>query len=71
MDQISNLLRFEISNLIYHDIPVHIASKSHFGRIYGHGGLQMASEVEYDLRIKISDLNNPIFRVSLTCKCFP
>ena len=34
-------LRFEISNLHYHGINVHIAS---YG-IQGHGGLQMTSEV--------------------------
>ena len=33
-------LRFEISNLDYPGIHVHIASNSHSGDLWGHGGLQ-------------------------------
>ena len=50
-------LRFEISNLNYPGIIVHVASNSHFGGLGGHGGLQTASEVTSGLGIKISDLN--------------
>ena len=29
----------------------------HFGGLWGHGGLHMTSEVTYDLRLEVSDLN--------------
>ena len=32
----------------------------------GHCGLQMASEVKYDLRFEISDLNYPYIHVHIT-----
>ena len=44
-------LRFEMTNLNYHGIHVHIASDSHLGGLWGHGGLQMTSEVKADLKI--------------------
>ena len=50
-------LRFEISNLDYPGIHVHIASNSHFDCLLDHGGLQTASEVTFDLGIELSDLN--------------
>ena len=46
-------LRFEISNLTYPGIHVHIASNG----FRGHGGLQTASEVTSDLKIQLSDLD--------------
>ena len=50
-------LRFDISNLYYPSIYVHVASNSHFGGVWGHGGLQMTSEVTSDLGNELSDLN--------------
>ena len=55
-------LRFEISNLNYPGIHVHVVSNSHFGGLWGHSSLQMASkasEVRFDLRFEISNLNYP------------
>ena len=55
-------LRFEISNLNYHGIDVHIASNSFLGSLWGHGGLQtasIASEVKFYLRFEISNLTYP------------
>jgi len=55
-------LRFEISNLSYHGIDVHIASNSYFGGLWGHGSLQTASlapEVKFDLKFEISNLIYP------------
>ena len=43
-------LRFDISNLYYPSIYVHVASHSHFG-------LLMTSEVTSDLGIELSDLD--------------
>ena len=51
-------LRFEIINLNYPGIIVHVASNSQFGGLGGHGGLQTASEVASGLIIELSDLNN-------------
>ena len=44
-------LRFDISNLDYPGIHVHIASKG----LRGHGGLQMTSEVTPDLKIQLGE----------------
>ena len=63
--QTSYDLRFEISNLDYPGIHVHIASNSHFGGLCGYGGLQMASEVTYGLKIELSDLDYLCFHVCL------
>ena len=55
-------LRFEISNLSYHGIDVHIASNSYLGGLWGHGSLQTASlapEVKFDLKFEISNLIYP------------
>ena len=57
-------LMFEISNLNYSGIDMHIASKS-----IGHGGLQMASiasEVKFDLLFEINNLNYPGINVHVT-----
>ena len=54
-------LRFEISNLDYPGIHVHIASNS----LQGHGGPQMTSEVTSDLKIQLSDLDYLCYHVSL------
>ena len=58
-------LGFEISNLNYPGIHVHVAPNSHFGGLGGHGGLQTTSEVTSGLKIKLSDLNY------LCCHAFP
>ena len=55
--QTSYDLRFEISNLDYPGIYVHIASNSHFGDLWGHGGHQMASEVTFSVRFELIVLN--------------
>ena len=41
---------------------VHINSKSHFHDLRGHCGLQMTSEVKFDLGFGISDLGRPYNR---------
>ena len=63
-------LRFDISNLDYPGIHAHIASNSHFGGLWGHGDLQMTSEVKADLKIELSDLNYLCSHASLACKGF-
>ena len=50
-------LGFVINNLDYPGIHVNIASNNHFGGLWGHYDLQMASEVKSDLRFELSDLN--------------
>ena len=62
-------LRFEISNLNYHGIHVHVAPNSHFGGLGGQGGLQTTLEVTYGLKIKLSDLNYLCCHASLASKC--
>ena len=64
-------LRFEISNLNYPGIHMHVAPNSHFGGLRGHGGLKTASEVTSDLKFELSDLNNPCWQAFLACKSFP
>ena len=49
-------LRFEISNLDYPGIHVHVASNSHIVDLWGHDSLQTASEFAYGLKIELSDL---------------
>ena len=39
----------------------------HFGGLWGHGGLQMTSEVTYDLRFELSDLNDLYSHAFLAC----
>ena len=59
-------LRFEISNLNYPGIHVHIAYNSHFCGLLGHGGplaASMAPEVKFDFRFLISYLNYPAIHV--------
>ena len=46
-------LRFDISNLDYPGIHVHIA----FNGLQGHGGLKTTEEVTSDLKIQLSDLD--------------
>ena len=58
-------LRFDISNLDYPGIHVHIAFKG----LRGHGSLQTTSEVTSDLKIQLSDLNNLCYHASLASKC--
>ena len=50
-------VRFEIRNLIYRENYVHVASNHQFVGLWGHGGLQMTSEVASDLELEISGLN--------------
>ena len=63
-------LRFDISNLDYPGIHAHIASNSHFGGLWGHGDLQMTSEVKADHKIELSDLNYLRSDASLANKGF-
>ena len=51
-------LRIELSDLKYPDMYVHIVYDSHFGGLWGHGGLHTASEVNSDFGIKLSDLGS-------------
>ena len=62
-------LRFETSSLYYPGIHVHIASNSHFGELWGHGGLQMASKVTSSLWFGLIDLKNLCSHVSLASNC--
>ena len=53
---------FEISDLNYPEIHVHIAFSSHFGALPGHCSLRMASvasEAKFDFIFEISNLNYP------------
>ena len=53
---------FEISDLNYPEIHVHIAFSSHFGGLPGHCSLRMASvasEAKFDFIFEISNLNYP------------
>ena len=61
--------RFEIGNPDYPGIHVHVASNSHFGGVWGHGDLQMTSEVASDLGIELLDLHYLCSCVSLASKC--
>ena len=58
-------LRFVISNLNYPCISIqgHFASNSHFGGLWGHGGLQMSSGFKFDLGFEISNLHYPVINV--------
>ena len=62
-------LRFEISNLDYSGIHVHVASYSHIVDLQGYGSLQIASEVTYGLGIELSDLNYLCNYASLASTC--
>ena len=77
--EVKSDLRFEISDLNYPYIHVHILPfKSQFLDLRGHCRLQTALEVQSDLGFEISDPKNPhdqSFRVHLlvnlgTCKKF-
>ena len=57
-------LRFDISNLDYPGINVHIATNG----LRGHGGLQTTLEVTSDLKIQLSDLDYLCSHVSLASK---
>ena len=57
---------FEISNLNYPGIYVHVASNSHLGGLWG----QMTSEVTSDLKIELSDLDYLGSHASLAYKGF-
>ena len=63
-------LRFEISNLIYPGIRVHVASNVHFGGLWGCDSLQMTSEDTYDLIFELIDPNYLCWHVFLACKCY-
>ena len=62
-------LRFEISNLNYPGIHMHVAPNSHFGGLRGYGGLKTASEVTSHLGIELSDLNYICCHAFLASKC--
>ena len=61
-------LGFEISNLNYPGIHVHVASNGHLHGLCGHDGLQTASEVTSGLGIELSDINYPCSNAYLTSK---
>ena len=61
-------LVFEISNLNYPGIHVHVASNGHLHGLCGHDGLQTASEVTSGLGIELSDINYPCSNAYLTSK---
>ena len=74
--------KFDLGNLNYPSINVHIANNSHFGGLWGRDSLQMASEVKSDLWIQLNDLdyiwssgplafNLLIFQESQEAKCHP
>ena len=59
--------RFEISDLNYLYVHVHIAYMAWpFDGLGGHYGLQTASEVRSDLRFEISDLKYLLIHVLIT-----
>ena len=58
-------LIFDISNLDYPGIHVHIASNG----LRGHGGLQTTSEVTSDLKIQLSDLDYLCYHAPLASNC--
>ena len=60
-------LSFEISNLEYPGIHVHIVSNG----LRGHGSLQTTSEVTSDLKIQLSDLDYLCSHASLASKWPP
>ena len=62
-------LRFEISNLDYPGIHVHVASNSHIMDLRGHDSLQTASEFAYGLGIELSYLYYLCKQASLACNC--
>ena len=62
-------LRFEISNLDYPGINVHVASYSQIVDLRGHGSLQTASEVTNGLRIELGGLNNLCSHAFLASNC--
>ena len=65
--EVKSDLRFEISDLNYPYIHVHILPfKSQFLDLRGHCGLQTASEVKSDLGLEISGLNYPHIHVHVT-----
>ena len=68
--EVASDLKFDISNLNYPGIHVHITYNSHFGGLWGHSGLNMTSEVTSDLKFELSDLNYPCSSAFLAPKCF-
>ena len=59
-------------DLHYLGIYVNIAYNNHFGGLWGHGGLKMASiasEFEFDLRFEVSNLNYPGIYVHIASNC--
>ena len=62
-------LSFEIGNLDYPGIHVHVASNSQTVDLRGHGSLQTALEVANCLKIEISYLNYLYNHTSLACIC--
>ena len=55
--EIKSALIFEIYDLDYLHIHVHIVYSVPYGHLRGHYSLQTALEVKCDLRFEISDLN--------------
>ena len=63
--EVASDLKFDISNLNYPGIHVHITYNSHFGGLWGHSGLNMTSEVTSDLKFDFCSLNNQCSSASL------
>ena len=62
--------KFDISNLKYPGIYVHVASNSHLGGLRGYDSLEMSPEVTYDPIFETFDFNYPCSQVYLASKCF-
>ena len=52
-------LGFELSSISYPGIHVQIAFNGQFGGLWGHGSLQMASEIKHDIRLGKNNLDYP------------
>ena len=62
------IFQFDISNLNYSGIYVHVASNSLLGGLRGHGSLQMSSQVTYDPISEPIDLYYSCSQVYLASK---
>ena len=62
-------LTFEMSNFYYLGMGMLVAFNLHICGLRVQSGLQTASEVIYDLRIEVSDLNYLCCHASLASKC--
>ena len=67
--EVKSDLIFELSNLDYPGIHVHVASNCHFVDLGGHGSVQTASEVTNDLGIELINLNYICCHIFLASIC--